>query len=97
MGAFIGLLAGELVDFVGRRAAARRSCSRPARTVPRRRRFALYTVFLAVTAGAYAATAVGAARAEETATRGAIVLAGPVSRCALARARRWASRRSPRP
>jgi ABC-2 type transport system permease protein len=79
MGAFIGLLAGSLVDFIadepqlaqifpgGPHGAAASA-------------FALYTVFLAVMAGAYAATGLGAARSEEVATRGAIVLAGPVSR-----------------
>ena len=79
MGAFIGLLAGELVDFI----ADEPQLSQLFPTGPNgaaASAFALYTVFLAVMAGAYAATAVGAARAEETAARGAVVLSGPVSR-----------------
>jgi ABC-2 type transport system permease protein len=79
MGMFIGLLAGEIVDFV----ADEPQLGQLFPTGPNgaaASAFALYTVFLAVMAGAYAATAVGAARAEETATRGAIVLSGPVSR-----------------
>ncbi|MBT0993270.1 anibiotic ABC transporter [Cellulomonas sp. DKR-3] len=42
--------------------------------------FALYVVFLAVLAAAYAGTAVGAARTEETSGRAANLLALPVSR-----------------
>lgn len=79
MGAFVGLLAGALVDFIdsepsladvfpqGPNGAAAGA-------------LAVYTVFLAVTTGAYAVTALAAARAEEVATRGAAVLALPVSR-----------------
>ena len=79
MGVFIGLLAGEIVDFV----ADEPQLAQMFPTGPNgaaASAFALYTVFLAVMAGAYAATAVHAARTEENATRGAIVLAGPVSR-----------------
>ena len=79
MGAFIGLLAGEIVDFVGRRAAARADVpDRPERRrgvglralhgVPRRH------------GGRVRGDRRGAARTEEIATRGAIVLSGPVSR-----------------
>lgn len=79
MGAFIGLLAGELVDFI----ADEPQLAQIFPTGPNgaaASAFALYTVFLAVMAGAYAATALAAARSEEVATRGGIVLAGPVSR-----------------
>ena len=79
MGVFIGLLAGELVDFI----ADEPQLGQLFPTGPQgaaASAFALYAVFLAVLAGAYAATAVAAARSEETANRGAIVLAGPVSR-----------------
>ncbi|MEZ0446656.1 ABC transporter permease [Cellulomonas sp. ICMP 17802] len=79
MGAFIGLLAGELVNFI----ADEPQLAQIFPTGPNgaaASAFALYVVFLAVMAGAYAATGVGAARSEEVAVRGAIVLAGPVSR-----------------
>ncbi|WP_028046115.1 ABC transporter permease [Cellulomonas sp. URHE0023] len=79
MGGFVGLLAGALVDFI----ADEPSLADMFPTGPNGAAagaLALYTVFLAVTTGAYAATALGAARAEEVATRGAAVLALPVSR-----------------
>ena len=79
MGAFVGLLAGELVEFIADEPQMSRLFSTGVNGVASAA-FALYTVFLAVMAGAFAATSVGAARAEETATRAAIVLAGPVSR-----------------
>ncbi|MBO3085114.1 ABC transporter permease [Cellulomonas fengjieae] len=79
MGAFIGLLAGELVDFI----AEETQVVELFPTGPNgaaASAFALYMVVLAVATGAYVASSVGAARAEETAARGAIVLSGPVSR-----------------
>lgn len=79
MGGFIGLLAGSLVDFIADEPQLAQIFPGGANGAAASA-FSLYTVFLAVTAGAYAATAVGAARSEEVATRGAMVLAGPVSR-----------------
>ncbi|WP_426594108.1 ABC transporter permease [Cellulomonas sp. McL0617] len=79
MGAVVGLLAGALVDFL----ASDPTLSQAFPDGPNGAAagaLAVYTVFLAVTTGAYAATALGAARAEEVATRGAAVLALPVSR-----------------
>jgi ABC-2 type transport system permease protein len=79
MGLFVGLLAGELVDFIaGEPQLAQLFPTGPHGAAASA--LALYTVFLAVMTGAYAATAVAAARSEEVANRGAIVLAGPVSR-----------------
>lgn len=78
-GALIGLLAGELVDYVDDEPQlAQMFPDGPGGVIASA--FALYTVFLAVMAAAYASTAVGAARSEEVATRGALVLSGPVSR-----------------
>ena len=95
MGGFIGLLAGELVDFIADEPQLEQMFPTGAYGAAAAA-FSVYTVFLAVVAGAYAATAVSAARAEETAGRGALVLAGPVSRArwlgsqvAVAASRRW--------
>jgi len=79
MGAFVGLLAGALVDFIDSEPSLGDVFPAGANGAAAGA-LAVYTVFLAVTTGAYAVTAVGAARAEEVATRGAAVLALPVSR-----------------
>ncbi len=79
MGAFVGLLVGALVEFIA-------SDPTFADALPigpggvAASALSLYTVFLATTTAAYAVTAIGAARAEEVASRGATVLALPVSR-----------------
>lgn len=79
MGAVVGLLANELVDFLGSDPSFQELLpSGPGGAVAGA--LALYMLFLAITTGTYAATALGAARAEENATRGATVLALPVSR-----------------
>lgn len=79
MGAVVGLLAGALVDFLGSDPTLEEVLpTGPGGAVAGA--LALYTVFLAITTGTYTATAMGAARSEEFATRGAAVLAGPVSR-----------------
>lgn len=75
----IGFLADAVVDFVDADPdLAQLFPSGPAGAVASV--FALYVVFLAVLAAAYAGTAVGAARAEETSGRAAHLLALPVSR-----------------
>ncbi|WP_421742359.1 ABC transporter permease [Cellulomonas sp.] len=79
MGGFIGLLAGALVDFISSEPRLEQMFPTGAYGAAAAA-FSVYLVFLAVVAGAYCATAVSAARAEETAGRGALVLAGPVSR-----------------
>ncbi|GEK22442.1 ABC transporter permease [Cellulomonas xylanilytica] len=78
-GALIGLLAGELVDYVDDEPQLAQMFPTGSNGVIASA-FALYTVFLAVMAAAYASTAVAAARSEEVATRGALALSAPVSR-----------------
>ncbi|AEE47618.1 ABC transporter permease [Cellulomonas fimi] len=77
MAALVGVLAGAIVDFVEDEATLGAIFGGEDPTAGA---FSLYVVFLAVTTAAYTVTAVGAVRAEEVATRGARVLAGPVTR-----------------
>lgn len=77
MGGLVGLLAGAVADFVESEATLGELFGD---ADPVAGAFTIYAVFLALTTAAYAVAAVGAVRAEETATRGARVLAGPVSR-----------------
>jgi ABC-2 type transport system permease protein len=79
MGGFIGLLAGALVDFIAREPQLGELFGSSPNGAAASA-FSLYVVFLAVLAGAYCGSAVGASRAEEGAGRGGLVLSGPVSR-----------------
>lgn len=77
-GALIGVLAGAIVDFIEDDATLGELFGTGADATAGA--FTLYTMFLAVMVASYVVTAVAAVRAEENATRGARVLAGPVSR-----------------
>lgn len=77
-GALIGVLAGAIVDFIEDDATLGQMFGTG--TDATAGAFALYTMFLAVMAASYVVTGVAAVRHEEVATRGARVLAGPVSR-----------------
>ncbi|WP_315093186.1 anibiotic ABC transporter [uncultured Cellulomonas sp.] len=79
MGALVGMLAGAVVDFIATEPQLEQLFPAGPQGAAASA-FAIYVVFLAVVAAAYCGTAVGAARAEETAARGALVLSGPVSR-----------------
>ena len=76
-GALVGLLADAITDFVADQPTFDELFGSGDPTASA---FALYSVFLGVLAFAYATTAVGAARAEELAGRGATLLALPISR-----------------
>jgi ABC-2 type transport system permease protein len=82
-GVFVGVLAQSLVDFIETESQDVQQLFPAGENGAVASVFAVYVVFLAVMASAYAATAVGAARSEEVAGRAAAVLAAPVSR------RRW--------
>lgn len=78
-GALIGVLASALEDFIASEPGLAELFGGGSENAVVGA-FALYAVFLGILAGAYAGTAVGAARAEETVGRAGTLLGLPVSR-----------------